>query len=235
MRSNTQESEYPEDNHPRRSLRDPKTMPQIITFAPNVPQTLALTDPTGDWDGGYSVSYPTTDGRTLQLPKGAAVRLNMLDLQPGETFRICRLISGQQGEPAYWDIALTAQTEQAKATKEAQQAATDPPAADSVPAKIRTVPRKPILAEQPRLFDRGTGTNGPVPQPLPVARPMRIPPLQLPYNVAFREIVKFVTEGLKAEGLQWNDQAVQDAVCTILIDAGKHNLLSLWERETDAK
>jgi len=56
----------------------------------------------------------------------------------------------------------------------------------------------------------------------------------IPYNVAFREVLQFVTDGLKQAGEQWTDQARQDAVSTILIAAAKQGLLSLWERNPNA-
>ena len=89
--------------------------------------------------------------------------------------------------------------------------------------KLRTM-RKPN-PQQPALpFDRGTGTFGPAPLPQSL-RPPRIP-----YNVAFREVLHFVTAELHEAGEQWTDQARQDMVSTVLISASNNGLLSLWER-----
>lgn len=83
---------------------------------------------------------------------------------------------------------------------------------------MNPLPRKPSPPDLPPLF----GT---------VPRRVSPFPIQLPYNVAFGEVLNFVTAELKAQGTAWNDQAVQDAVCTILIAASKQKLLVLWERE----
>lgn len=215
-------------------------MPDHIHFTANVPQVLSLSDPMGDWDGGYTVSYPTEDRRTLVLPKQTAVRLNLLGLQAGETFGICRRAGTEPGSPSYWDIWLTPETEQRRAEAEKQEQETKAAAEPVQPKgrKLRSVPRKPPVPEQPRLFDRrGTGTDGPLPEclpPIPATLPHRLPPpARIPYNVAFSEVLAFVTRGLKDAGTQWNDQAVQDAVCTILISAQKQGLLTLWERENN--
>ena len=73
-------------------------------------------------------------------------------------------------------------------------------------------------------FDKGTGTFGPTPLPHAL-RTSRIP-----YNVAFREVLGFVTQGLKDAGEQWTDQARQDMISTVLISASNNGLLSVWER-----
>lgn len=72
-----------------------------------------------------------------------------------------------------------------------------------------------------------TGTEGPKPRPEVANSTVAL----LPYNVAFREILQFVTRGLRNAGEQWNDQAKQNAVCTILMQAEKDGYLTLWERK----
>jgi hypothetical protein len=52
----------------------------------------------------------------------------------------------------------------------------------------------------------------------------------IPMDVAFREVVAFVTSELKAAGEQWTDQAKQDAISTVLIAAAKKGWLKVWER-----
>ena len=76
-----------------------------------------------------------------------------------------------------------------------------------------------------RLFAQGTGTYGPAPRPAIHPGPGRIP-----MNVAFREVVQFVTLELKQSGEQWSDQSRQDLVSTIIISAGRQGLLDVWER-----
>ena len=55
-------------------------------------------------------------------------------------------------------------------------------------------------------------------------------PEAVPFNVAFVEVTRFVVDGLKEVGEQWNDQAKQDAICSVLISASRQGLLTLWER-----
>ena len=73
-----------------------------------------------------------------------------------------------------------------------------------------------------------TGTYGPVPQVALAGRKTR--PEAVPFNVAFVEVTRFVVDGLKEVGEQWNDQAKQDAICSVLISASRQGLLTLWER-----
>ena len=215
-----------------------------VLLPPNVPQTIALQDPEGDYKpDAAQVEYLTTCGRLLVLDKDAATRLNMMDMQPGETFTICKRVSGRRGELPYIDLALTASTERQRAQTEAEAAmppeSPQPAKAAEQPAVLRSKRRsakvheiRPDPVVQPALFDRrGTGTYGPAPQP---ALPSRhAPPARIPFNVAFQEVTGFVTSGLKATGEQWNDEAKQAAVCTILISAAKQGLLTLWERPNE--
>jgi hypothetical protein len=53
----------------------------------------------------------------------------------------------------------------------------------------------------------------------------------IPLNVAFREITRFVAAELKAAGEQWSDEARQDFVSTVIIQAQKQKLLGPWERD----
>lgn len=214
-------------------------MSNVIHFTPNIPLVLALKDIIAEPDGDFFWCYPTTDGRILRLPHGAAVRLNELEPQPGQTLSICRRYSGRPNEAGYWDIALTAETEQQKAAEEAPALEAQLSASVKMLGnrKLQSVPRKPVSPEQTRLFDRkGTGTNGPAPQPEilpavhPAARPQPALPTRIPYNVAFAEVLSFVTGTLKAQGISWNDQAVQDTVSTILIAEAKKGTLIMWER-----
>lgn len=81
------------------------------------------------------------------------------------------------------------------------------------------------------VFDLApTGTEGPRTQRAAPPRPALVRAARVPYNVAFREILRFVIAGLKNAGEQWNDQAKQDAVCTALIQADRDGHLTLWER-----
>ena len=57
----------------------------------------------------------------------------------------------------------------------------------------------------------------------PLPRPARIPMCQ-----AFSEAVAIVRNGLEANGIRWDPQAEQDAVSTLLIQAGKAGMLLPW-------
>jgi hypothetical protein len=197
-----------------------------VHFQPNVPQTLALQEPRCEQFGDYEITYTLTDGRLLKVSKQLAAKINELDLQPGETFGICKqMVFNEQRkrETPSWTVWLTPETEKGRAKQEIQAPMT---LADVKRPKIRSI-RKTATApsQQTALtFDRATGTYGPLPLPQTL-RPPRIP-----YNQAFIEILKFVTEGLKKAGEQWTDQAKQDMVSTVLISASNNGLLSLWER-----
>ena len=94
-----------------------------------------------------------------------------------------------------------------------------------------------MIAKPPRLAHSacggsedtlGDGTYGPVPQKAVAGGKSRREPI--PFNVAFAEIVHFVTRTLNESGEQWSEQSRQDLVSTVLISAGKQGLLGVWER-----
>jgi hypothetical protein len=213
-------------------------MPAVKLLS-NVPIQLALLDPPeGELDGRYEIVHYTTNAGTLTVSYRVAAKINALELRAGESFHICKR---EKPEGIQWDVWLASESEQGRAIEETptELEAQLSKSLEIAPpiGSIRAVPRKPARRanpDQPRLFDKGTGTDGPAPQPRPAALPV-MPPLkparvQIPYNVAFREVTKFVTEELKATGEQWSDQARQDMISTILIAAAKSGLLSVWER-----
>ena len=208
---------------------------KTITFQPNEPQVLSLQETAGVLDGFY-VLYETSDGRLLTLPRPAAVKLNQLDPAPGEEFTATKHQEGKQ--PAEWVFSLTAKSENLRAAKENQEA--DQQARELAAATRKDLPRQleaSILRQMPKSSraavtevpdeQKGTGTYGPVPQLAPVGRKLRE---VIPYNVAFREIVRFVTKELNESGEQWSEQSRQDLASTILISAAKQGLLGVWER-----
>lgn len=208
-------------------------MPAEVKLSPNIPLQLALADPSGVPED-FRVHFPTSDGRVLTLPRQTAIELNLLDLRPGEAFCICKDWDGTHGKPATYRIWLPAATEQERAAEEAE----------AEPEPILPQPltvgrgRKPAKRdEQPRLFDRGTGTYGPAIQPVPEADPApmqharrQAPPEAIPMNIAFREVVRFVVQELRNSGEQWSDQSRQDLISTLIIAAQKQQLLKVWER-----
>ena len=211
--------------------------PDTITFKINEPAILKLSDTTPDSDGANWL-YSLENGKTLSLPRHAAVKLSGLFLEAGEEFSIGRFRQSNS-EPAEWVVALTARTEQSRAVKESADA--ERKARESAEATRRNLgaqletslhalrkPPVPVSSSPVAEETKGTGTYGPSPRPARSQRPVMG---GVPFNVAFVEVTRFVVDGLKAVGEQWNDQAKQDAICSVLISASRQGLLSLWERE----
>lgn len=217
-------------------------MPDNVRFKSNVPQVLALSDPTGELGDGNQVTYPTTCGRLLVVSYQTAVKLNELDLKPGEQFGICK--EADEHGVTKWRVWLAGSSENARAA--AQEPAPEPPSelerqlgasiALANGAGPREVKRKPVSPQKAFEWDRrGTGTHGPTPAPAAIPALAKAPartdrPAPIPYNVAFREVTAFVTKELGIIGEQWNDQAKQDMVSTVLIAAAKQGILTIWER-----
>jgi len=181
-------------------------MNDTIKFVPNTPQVLRLADPTGDLVDGQ-VLYPTVDGRTLCLPRHAAVRLNQLFAEAGEEISIGRYRKAED-QPAEWVFSLTARTEQARAKDEMARQETlrlDNEAPSSTgKTEFEEWRRTPALSpQQKRKRDAGT------------------PPTRVSYRTALSDITKAVTGLLRETGEQWNDQAKQDLVSTVFISAAK--------------
>lgn len=217
----------------------------------NVPMQLALQDPAGEYHPETEeVAYLTADGRELVLETRTAERLNALFLRPGEAFHLCRRWDNQRGTLPRFDFWLSPASEKARAAEESAQGERQPAASEPAAAPepqptakpTRTRQRRPKVEQMPAPAAaairtepaQGTGTYGPAPKILTAPIPARLPaiarPGRIPYNVAFREVVGFVTAELKASGEQWSDQSRQDLVSTVLINAGRQGLLDLWER-----
>jgi len=135
--------------------------------------------------------------------------------------------------PAKKAPAAKAPAAKAPAAKPAAKPAAAPYADPNDARPTRGRPRKkvtemPTAVPEPSLFARGNGTYGPAPVIAP--RPATAPARPIPWNLAFREVLAFVTTELKDAGEQWTDQAKQDMVSTVLISASNSGLLSLWER-----
>jgi hypothetical protein len=72
----------------------------------------------------------------------------------------------------------------------------------------------------------------PAPESVPAAAVVP-PAARIPMNVAFREVLDFVTTGLEESGQEWSDSAIQGVVSTLLAQAGRDGLLGLWERSSN--
>ena len=213
---------------PQAGAHGPAVDETPIRFLPNEPQVLALKEPSGTMDG-FNVLYETTDGRLVSLPRPAAEVLGRVDPAPAEEIQITRVQSGNS--PSEWVIALTPRSEKLRADKEAAELAerTKRDLATQLQASVlRQMPKSANFSHQdaPEI-QKGTGTYGPVPQAAPGSRKRAD---SIPYNVAFREIVGFVTKELNDSGEQWSEQSRQDLVSTVLISSAKAGLLGVWER-----
>jgi hypothetical protein len=215
-------------------------VPTEIKLQPNAPVQLALQDPAGVPDG-FKVIYALSDGRSLTLPRKTAIELNLLDLREGEAFMICRDVKeNDRAVPeSTYRVWLPAETEQARAAEEIAAAFQEPepqsdPPQGETPGRLSGLKRKkPKFQDAPRLFDRGTGTYGPIPATVPIPEPLTAQIRAsgpVPMNIAFSECIAFVTKALKDAGEQWTDQAKEAAVCTCIISAAKRGWISRWER-----
>ncbi len=229
-----------------------------IHFTPNVPQVLSLKDTAGVIDG-FNVAYETSDGRLLLLPYPAAIKLNQLDPQPGEEVSILKTQGHRlpaewvfaltpKSEQARAEKETQSELERQLADSLVRCSDCKEPSGrqhkischrsgrvssesdyrDSQhPAPVRQMPKSARSAtseapEQPK----GTGTYGPVPQ---VALATRKPG-QIPFNLAFKEVIAFVCAELKASGEQWSEESRQDLTSTVLIAAAKAGYVGVWER-----
>lgn len=224
-----------------------------LTIPPNQPVTLALIDTEGQFDFEVGIGrYQTTTGQLLTLPRPAVVILNTLDPKPGEEIVITKHWTGKPGDKAEWTIALAHSSEMARSeagepdtlTEQLEaslQALEDRKAPVAIPTPIRKPFRKaPDREVQPRLFDRGNGTHGPLPATEPAATPVPLilpaaarsrmfKPEAIPANVAVREILCFIKSDPSTAN--WGDQAVQDLASTVIIAAYKAGHVGLWERK----
>ena len=195
-----------------------------VHFKPNEPQTLALQEPRAEHFGEYEITYTLVDGRLLKVSKIVAAKINELDLQPGETFGMCKqMVFNEQRKrlTPSWTVWLTPESEKARAQQDMKPPMT---LADvKRPGKVRSI-RKTAPEQGSIPFDKGTGTFG------PLALPHSLRPPRIPFNQAFTEILRFVATGLKEQGEQWNDESKQDLICTVLISSSNQGYLTLWER-----
>jgi hypothetical protein len=228
-------------------------MPETLHFAPNVPVTLSLVDPEGEYDADMRQgTYQTVTGQTFTLPRPAVILLNQLEPRPGEEIQIVKRWKGRPSDPIEWTICLTPRSEQVRACEEMARNEAETPSdlSAALEASIsRVEATKPITAPptllkrpikrqtepQPRLFDKGTGTDGPAPAAAPIpalalSPTGRIKPVPIPWNVAFREVSAWVAKELKSNDLQWSDESQKSMCCTVLIAECKAGRIGPWER-----
>ena len=203
-----------------------------VIFAPNVPQLVSLMFPEPRQLENGHFMFTLSDQRVMFLASDVAQKIQGLGVKPGEQFSICKRWNGERGRGSVtrWDVWLSPKTEQSRAAEESE--------ADLTPVLQRSIEavnaRKgsvvPMPTPAPALAP--TGTDGPQPAVIPASLPRKPPQMgKIPFNVAFQEAVKLVKEGLEGNSEQWNDEARQGMVSTILIAAANQGWLTVWERE----
>ncbi len=206
-----------------------------IRFRPNEPVTLKLADPQGEYDFELQTGrYQTVDGREVQLPRAAVIKLNELAPAAGEEIGICRYENAKRDSWAVW---LTATSEKDRAIAEIDHSELEQQLSASIeqingskPAKEAVTPIRRKQASkspdecQPRLFDRGTGTDGPAPaiQPAAILKPATLRK-GVPYQDMLRAIVRTVKSVLESEKLQLGDDPTQKIIVTLYIDAARRS------------
>src|ERR1039458_9639821 len=122
-----------------------------VSFSPNVPQLLALKTEGVFETGRYGdqVRYDLVDGRTLLLAPDVAAKLNLMEIQAGETFFSCTYWNGERNQPARWNVWFSPASERARAAAEEDQVAEQQlrePAVVIERKAIQTAPMPPVLA-----------------------------------------------------------------------------------------
>jgi len=197
----------------------------IIQFRANEPQVLSLKDASGVIDG-FHVLYEASDGRTLQLPRPAAIKLNTLDPAPGEEFSATKHQEGPKA-PQEWVFALTAASEQLRAEREAEELAQQTRrdlAGQLQTSVLRQMPKsaRKLTAEAPQE-GKATGTYGPLPQ-IALGSRKKLPP-RVSYRSALRQITGTVLELLETRKEQWESDPRQGLISTLFIAACKAGVI----------
>lgn len=147
-------------------------MMEMVRLKPNVPQQLALaeTDPQLDErDWGDFYIYHLTDGRFLSVNSEVAASINILDLDPGEPFCICKRWSGKRREKSYWDVWRAGEPERSRAKGESEL---ESKLRQSIDLAKQRGPVTPMPPKPP--------TNPPDPSPLPPAARSNVRTLKQP-------------------------------------------------------
>jgi hypothetical protein len=210
-------------------------MIKLVELTSNVPQELRLGSEISPvkLPGGSGCLYTLADGRTLHVAGSVARSLASLGMKPFESFMLIE--HDKPGELPYTLVWLSPETEKARAKEEQPDLETQ--LRESL--KIVSQGARPVPTPMPQRIAApaaqlpATGTEGPLPQRKPIAAVAsggRGKAGPIPANVAFAEILEFTSAQLKAAGMQWNDQAVQDFCSTVWISGCKAGWIALWER-----
>lgn len=164
----------------------------------------------------------------VYLDPDAAASLKLLNPELGDQFRITR--RREPGKRIWWEIERTAR--QPVGSPEPMESLGDLPENPKIAARAPTPPvvrdlppRIPAqTAQSAPPLARGTGTNGPAPEPVQRIQP-RLAALKPTYREALRECVQMVQDVLAETGEQWSDQSRQAMVSTLMIQAGREGAI----------
>ena len=176
---------------------------------------------------GDRMMYTTIDDRVMFLDCDVAAKINLLELQPGEPFMICKSRGSYKGASNVWKVWREKPGEPPTVAGESglerdlrHSLAMKTNAAAVVvdhPAAARPTPHAPALAAKLDTHPPVNGSNG------------KTPPLKVPVNRAVIAAVRMVQNAMTETGEQWSDSARQDLVSTILIAAQREGWIAMWE------
>lgn len=195
-------------------------MTRILKFQLDEPVTIALiTKMALPIKGNYGQQflYACVDGSRFYASPSLHEKLQLFDVRPDEAFAICKR---KQGRRVIWDVWLSPRSEKQRGVEEQPL----------IDAELRKAPVIQIASQnemQHVLEATGTETRRAASVPLPSRPPSGD---VIPFNVAFREVTAFVKRELADCEEQWNDEARQGAVSTIIIAAAQRGWLGPWER-----
>jgi hypothetical protein len=198
-------------------------MSRILKLQLNQPETIALVtiqtmDVFNDF-GKPQVLFALADNRRLYATPELARQIKGLGVKELESFGVRKW---KKGRNVHYDVWLSPATEKAKAIQEVPAIAAEL----SKPLNYANLVQMPAPAEELPA----TGTDGRL---IPAPRRAASATLRsnvIPFNIAFREVTRFVKDELKETGEQWNDEARQGMVSTVLIAAAKNGWVGPWER-----
>jgi hypothetical protein len=230
-----------------------------VEFEPNTPQQIALRFKTGktvEGRFGDQMYFSLSDGRAMYVDLDVAAKIDQLQLRPSEPFWLCKRWTGKKTDKPTWEAWTDAGEPQAAPAPVPAAPPRRPLPFPHTPAQTSVLERQlEASLEEIRRNKAGAVATAPAPAAAPAAQsPAQsahagngstgkngaapyVPPsaggsplVKIPYDVAFRELLKVVTDSLKAAGEQWSDAAKQDALSTLFIQASRDGFLSVWER-----
>jgi hypothetical protein len=95
-------------------------MSQRLQFHPGVPVEVTLAAPgelvSGTWKD--VVIYQLQNGQSMYLDTEVAASVNLMEIQPGEKFFVCKYFVDPQKKLSAWNVWLPPETEKARAARE---------------------------------------------------------------------------------------------------------------------